>query len=81
MDKVVVQNTHFKVNTRRTKSHQMNKYKSIRQGIVEKKGLKISDRAQNWLSGRQISAGRFVSDPPVSMIALHEEFKMNETGH
>ena len=81
LDRVIVKSTHFKVNTRMTKSHQMNKYKNIRQGEVEKPGLKIFDRAHNRLTGRHISAGRFVSDPPVSMMALGEEFRMNETGH
>lgn len=38
-DRVVVQNPHFFVNTRVNKSHQMDKYKSIREGDVNKKGF------------------------------------------
>jgi hypothetical protein len=77
----MVKNTHFNVNTRITKSHQMDKFKSIRQGDVQKRGLEISDKAQRRLGGRSIAAGKFVSDPPVSMISLHEEYRPNQMAH
>ena len=78
---MIVKSTHFNVNTRVAKSHQMDKFKSIRMGEVVKRGLEIGDRAQKRLVGRHITANKHVGDPPVSMMALHEEFKQNERAH
>jgi hypothetical protein len=75
---VVVENTHFKVNTRVNKSHQMNKFKSIREGGVHKIGYRLSGNRANTMNARQIYLNKLPVIPPVSMLGLHEEYKMNE---
>lgn len=77
-DKVVVKSTHFGVNTRSAKSHQMDKFKSIRQGDAVKVGIQLHDTKLKKLKNRQITTNKYVQDPPVSMMALHEEYRANE---
>lgn len=70
LNKIVVKNTHFGVNTRVMKSHQMGKYKNLRQGAVEKLGIELRESRLRKMTGRQIIAQKMVSDPPISMFAI-----------
>jgi hypothetical protein len=66
------------VNTRVNKSHQMDKFKSIREGGVNKIGYRLSNGRANALNGRQIYLDKLPALAPVSMLSLNEEWKMNE---
>jgi hypothetical protein len=75
---VVVKNKHFKVNTRQSVSHQLDKFNSIREGKVSKLGLRIKLSRANSLASRNIYAKKELSVAPVSMLSLGEEYVMNE---
>jgi hypothetical protein len=52
MNKVRVKSTHFKVNTKEAKSHALDKFKSIREGVPMKKGIKLGGSAVKRMTER-----------------------------
>ena len=64
--KVVVDNKHFNVNTRVTKSHQVDKHNSIRQDPIAKVGLRLGQKKIRELTARQIMATKGLSEIPIS---------------
>ena len=56
----------------------MAKYKSIREGQVNKIGYRLSAARANTMNTRQIYLNKLPVIPPVSMLGLNEEYKMNE---
>ena len=73
--KVVVANVNFMVNTReKAKVAQLDKYKNVREGDVNKIGLRHNKRRISAMVDRQIFITKNVEDPPVSMLK-EEEYK------
>jgi hypothetical protein len=73
--KVVVANKNFMVNTReKAKVAQLDKYKNVREGDVNKIGLRHNKRRISAMVDRQIFITKNVEDPPVSMLK-EEEYK------
>lgn len=74
--KVVVDNTHFIVNTmERQKVVQLDRYLNIRADPVKKIGLRFSKNRVAELAGRQIMATKEIEQAPVSMLK-EEEYKL-----
>lgn len=76
--KVVVKNKHFYVDSLIKKSHQIDKYKSIRKEPIQKIGLRLSVKRTRELVARQILAAKGAPEMPVSSLSLQEQYVMGE---
>lgn len=76
--KVVVSNTHFKVNTRTKSSVQLDKHKSIREDPVRKVGLRLGQSKIRNLVARQIITSKGLEDVPVTVFA-NENYTHKDT--
>lgn len=70
--KVVVDNQHFKVNTKILESQQLDKYKGLREEGVKKIGFRLGPQKVKSLQQRQIQATKNTPMPPISALALEE---------
>jgi hypothetical protein len=76
--KVVVANQHFQVNTmEKKKVVQLDKYKNIREGDVNKVGLRHNKKRISAMVERQILVTKAVEMPPVSMLK-EEQYLMKD---
>lgn len=76
--KVVVANTHFKVNTRDKHSNQLDKHKSIREDPVKKVGLRLGQSKIRNLVARQIITNKSLDEVPVTVFA-NEKYVPKDT--
>jgi len=76
--KVVVGNTHFKVNTRDKHSNQLDKHKSIREDPVKKVGLRLGQSKIRNLVARQIITNKSLDEVPVTVFA-NEKYVPKDT--
>jgi len=67
--KMVVESTHFKINTKMVKTHQRDKYHDLREDPVKKYGYKLPTAVIKKMNKRQVSVKKGISNPPVSMIS------------
>ena len=79
--KLVVDNKHFRVNTKPVESQQTEKYRGLREESVKKIGLRLATSRVNELVQRQVLATKIVSNPPISANALCEDFQENQTAY
>lgn len=77
--KMIVDNKHFRVNTKPLESQQTEKYRGLREESVKKIGLRLATTRVNELVSRQVLATKTVSNPPISANSLCEEYHENET--
>lgn len=79
--KVVVDSQVFKVNTRVSVPHNVDKFHNIRQDeIVKKPGFRLSKKRVKGLTERQVSARQESPMMPVSQFS-QESYIQNEHGH